>query len=207
MRNGNQDTGLSTPRWHRELSGDGKEVRWTALPITSSVLLFLCWLPARTAEGARFPLPPELTNSNVSDPRALAIILEKAEANLRKNQHPDPYHREYLVQRGIVCGLANGLRDRAEPLLLLPSPDLEECMLTVSPHVPRRHQVGAQHPSQDVQRRGVAPLGTPLDNVKSTDACVGRHRLRTIRLTLIADNSDLTYPLARHRARQRCRTL
>ncbi|EJT48990.1 hypothetical protein A1Q2_07939 [Trichosporon asahii var. asahii CBS 8904] len=31
-------------------------------------------------------------NRNVSDPRALAIILEKAEENLRKNQHPDPYH-------------------------------------------------------------------------------------------------------------------
>jgi hypothetical protein len=30
----------------------------------------------------------------VNDPRALAVILEKAEAHLRAHQHPDPYTRE-----------------------------------------------------------------------------------------------------------------
>ncbi|KAL5507899.1 hypothetical protein ACEPAH_5517 [Sanghuangporus vaninii] len=30
-------------------------------------------------------------NRNVSDPRALATILEKAEADLAAKQHPDPY--------------------------------------------------------------------------------------------------------------------
>ena len=32
-------------------------------------------------------------NSNVHDPRALAVILEKAEANLEAMKHPDPYTR------------------------------------------------------------------------------------------------------------------
>ncbi|EED78369.1 hypothetical NADH-ubiquinone oxidoreductase complex I LYR_B22_NDUFB9 subunit, partial [Postia placenta Mad-698-R] len=30
-------------------------------------------------------------NRNVHDPRELAIILEKAEADLAERQHPDPY--------------------------------------------------------------------------------------------------------------------
>ncbi|KLO14996.1 NDUFB9, NADH-ubiquinone oxidoreductase [Schizopora paradoxa] len=30
-------------------------------------------------------------NRNVHDPRALAVILEKAEAELAANRHPDPY--------------------------------------------------------------------------------------------------------------------
>lgn len=36
---------------------------------------------------------------NVHDPRELAIILEKAEADLAERQHPDPYRREYLFRR------------------------------------------------------------------------------------------------------------
>ncbi|KAF9814396.1 hypothetical protein IEO21_05130 [Rhodonia placenta] len=38
-------------------------------------------------------------NRNVHDPRELAIILEKAEADLAERQHPDPYRREYLFRR------------------------------------------------------------------------------------------------------------
>lgn len=115
----------------------------------------------------------KLTSSNVSDPRALAIILEKAEENLRKNQHPDPYHREYITL----------LEELPAPSAVAVAMEREfscsfrlfvQAELTTSSHVPRRHQVGAQHPSQDVHRGGGAPLGTPLDNVKSTDACVGR---------------------------------
>lgn len=43
------------------------------------------------------PLTPQshsLTASNISDPRALAIVLEQAEARLAKDAHPDPYRRE-----------------------------------------------------------------------------------------------------------------
>lgn len=31
---------------------------------------------------------------NISDPRALAIVLEQAEERLAKDLHPDPYRRE-----------------------------------------------------------------------------------------------------------------
>ena len=33
------------------------------------------------------------TQRNVHDPRALAVILEKAEEELARNRHPDPYIR------------------------------------------------------------------------------------------------------------------
>lgn len=32
---------------------------------------------------------------NITDPRALAIVLEQAEEKLAKGIHPDPYRREY----------------------------------------------------------------------------------------------------------------
>lgn len=35
--------------------------------------------------------PGSSPHRNVHDPRALAQILEKAEADLQKNKHPDPY--------------------------------------------------------------------------------------------------------------------
>lgn len=36
-------------------------------------------------------------SSNITDPRALAIVLEQAEARLAKDAHPDPYRRELLA--------------------------------------------------------------------------------------------------------------
>ena len=39
---------------------------------------------------------------NVSDPRALAAILEKAEAELAARRHPDPYIREYFPLLNII---------------------------------------------------------------------------------------------------------
>ena len=35
-----------------------------------------------------------VTRSNVHDPRELATILQKAEADLAEHLHPDPYRRE-----------------------------------------------------------------------------------------------------------------
>ena len=35
------------------------------------------------------------TRRNITDPRALAIVLEQAEENLARNLHPDPYRREW----------------------------------------------------------------------------------------------------------------
>ncbi len=35
-----------------------------------------------------------VVGSNVHDPRALAVILERAEAQLSRDKHPDPYIRE-----------------------------------------------------------------------------------------------------------------
>lgn len=32
---------------------------------------------------------------NITDPRALALVLEQAEEKLAKGIHPDPYRREY----------------------------------------------------------------------------------------------------------------
>lgn len=38
---------------------------------------------------------PKLTlTRNITDPRALALVLEQAEAKLAKEAHPDPYRRE-----------------------------------------------------------------------------------------------------------------
>ena len=34
--------------------------------------------------------------SNVTDPRALAILFEKTEAELQRTQHPDPYRRQFI---------------------------------------------------------------------------------------------------------------
>jgi NADH dehydrogenase (ubiquinone) 1 beta subcomplex subunit 9 len=34
----------------------------------------------------------------VTDPRALASIFEKAEAELARTQHPDPYRRKLYIQ-------------------------------------------------------------------------------------------------------------
>jgi hypothetical protein len=40
--------------------------------------------------------PPSLTaRRNVHDPRALAVILEKAEEELARKRHPDPYIRAF----------------------------------------------------------------------------------------------------------------
>ena len=39
---------------------------------------------------------------NVSDPRALAAILEKAEADLAAKKHPDPYICVYLILFALV---------------------------------------------------------------------------------------------------------
>ncbi|CAL1700447.1 unnamed protein product [Somion occarium] len=44
------------------------------------------WRPRALAIRAEFE-----RNRNVHDPRALAAILEKAEADLAERQHPDPY--------------------------------------------------------------------------------------------------------------------
>lgn len=44
---------------------------------------------------ASSPSPNEvvLTSRNITDPRALALVLEQAEAKLAKEIHPDPYRR------------------------------------------------------------------------------------------------------------------
>ena len=43
--------------------------------------------------------------SNVHDPRALAAILQKAEADLASMKHPDPYIREFrwLIPLLVIC--------------------------------------------------------------------------------------------------------
>jgi hypothetical protein len=45
------------------------------------------------------------TTSNVHDPRALAAILHKAEADLASMKHPDPYIGEFgcLIPLSAVC--------------------------------------------------------------------------------------------------------
>jgi len=35
---------------------------------------------------------------NITDPRALALVLEQAEAKLAKEAHPDPYRRKSALQ-------------------------------------------------------------------------------------------------------------
>jgi len=47
------------------------------------------------AQTEKPSLETQLTISNITDPRALALVLEQAEAKLAKEQHPDPYRREY----------------------------------------------------------------------------------------------------------------
>ena len=47
-----------------------------------------------TAHSKRSPLPPLNPYRNVTDPRALAILFEKTEAELQRTQHPDPYRRQ-----------------------------------------------------------------------------------------------------------------
>ena len=34
---------------------------------------------------------------NITDPRALALVLEQAEAKLAKEAHPDPYRRKLAI--------------------------------------------------------------------------------------------------------------
>ena len=43
------------------------------------------------------------------DPRALAAILEKAEADLKERAHPDPYRREFHPSTFRNLGLTNYL--------------------------------------------------------------------------------------------------
>lgn len=90
------------------------------------------WLLVGRPRRWRTSLPKsqctQLTSSNVSDPRALAIILEKAEENLRKNQHPDPYHRESTARlRGspvvLVGTRATGLQLSSRRSFLWPVAD------------------------------------------------------------------------------------
>lgn len=60
---------------------------------------------ASASQPSSLPLPPRSsstpqsappnTRRNITDPRALAIVLEQAEAKLAKDAHPDPYRREY----------------------------------------------------------------------------------------------------------------
>lgn len=46
--------------------------------------------------GLGFQQDSELTHfRNISDPRALALVLEQAEERLAKDMHPDPYRREF----------------------------------------------------------------------------------------------------------------
>ena len=52
-----------------------------------------------SAMFARPDLMKTCAASNVHDPRALATILEKAEADLEAKRHLDPYRRKWLVCR------------------------------------------------------------------------------------------------------------
>jgi hypothetical protein len=74
---------------------------------------------------------------DVNDPRALAVILEKAEAHLRAHQHPDPYTRECAAD---CCFARTAKRGRSR-------------------HGAWWHQVGAQPASE---RRDCASLTQQL---------------------------------------------
>lgn len=51
---------------------------------------------------------------NITDPRALALVLEQAEARLERELHPDPYRRESLPHHPTLrCFGAAILRDHA----------------------------------------------------------------------------------------------
>ena len=54
--------------------------------------------------------------SNVHDPRALAAILQKAEADLANMKHPDPYIREFSWLNSVVgCLVQIRLQHRLLP--------------------------------------------------------------------------------------------
>lgn len=48
----------------------------------------------RSARSSGKDASAERLGRHVTDPRALAAIFERAEAELAKTQHPDPYRRE-----------------------------------------------------------------------------------------------------------------
>jgi hypothetical protein len=78
------------------------------------------------------------SRSNITDPRALAIVLEQAEAKLAKELHPDPYRREWICSSLQRSGAAAGRAGRTVA-------DLND-----STALPRWHQVVsgvAYHPS------------------------------------------------------------
>jgi hypothetical protein len=76
---------------------------------------------------------------DVNDPRALAVILEKAEAHLRAHQHPDPYTRECTA--GCCCA-RTAERGRSR-------------------HGARWHQVGAQLAGECINRARLALEADP----------------------------------------------
>lgn len=92
--------------------------------------------------------------SNITDPRALAIVLEQAEAKLAKELHPDPYRREWICSSLQRSGIAGGRASRTRA-------DWND-----STALPRRHQVVStadHHPSPPftgLARRSVVILLT-----------------------------------------------